>query len=85
MLSGLRPRAPIYAATDQPAIARRLALSWGVVPVLTDLSGDVNEAAVRIGAQLVERGSIPPSSVIVIVSITPDLSPGQSKFLKLCG
>ncbi len=83
MLSGLRPRAPIYAATDQPAIARRLTLSWGVVPVLTDLSGDVNEAAVRIGAQLVERGAIPASSVIVIVSITPDLSPGQSNFLKL--
>jgi pyruvate kinase len=83
MLSALRPRAPIYAATDQPAIARRLTLPWGVVPLLTDLSGDVNTAATRIGAQLVERGAIPPSSVIVLVSITPDLSPGHSNFLKL--
>jgi len=83
MLSALRPRAPIYGATDQPDIARRLALPWGVVPLLTDLSGDVNTAAARIGAQLVERGVIPSSSVIVLVSITPDLSPGQSNFLKL--
>ncbi|MSO29454.1 MAG: pyruvate kinase, partial [Acidobacteria bacterium] len=83
MLSALRPRAPIYAATDQADVARRLALSWGVVPLLTDLSGDVNAAATRIGAQLVERGVIPSSSVIVLVSITPDLSPGQSNFLKL--
>jgi pyruvate kinase len=83
MLSALRPRAPIYAATDQADIARRLALPWGVVPLLTDLSGDVNAAATRIGAQLVERGVIPSSSVIVLVSITPDLSPGQSNFLKL--
>ena len=83
MLSALRPRAPIYGATDQPDIARRLALPWGVVPLLTDLSGDVNTAAARIGAQLVEGGVIPASSVIVLVSITPDLSPGQSNFLKL--
>ena len=41
VLSALRPPVPIYAATDQPAIARRLALAWGVVPVLADLSGDV--------------------------------------------
>jgi pyruvate kinase len=83
MLSALRPRAPIYAATDQPDVARRLTLQWGVVPLLTDLSGDVNTAATRIGAQLVERGAIPASSVIVLVSITPDLSPGESNFLKL--
>lgn len=83
MLSALRPRAPIYAATDQAEVARRLALPWGVVPLLTDLSGDLNTAATRIGAQLVERGIIPSSSVIVLVSITPDLSPGQSNFLKL--
>ena len=83
MLSALRPRAPIYGATDQPEVARRLTLPWGVVPLLTDLSGDVNTAATRIGAQLVERGEIPASSVIVLVSITPDLSPGQSNFLKL--
>ena len=83
LLSALRPRAPIYAATDRPEISRRLALAWGVVPVLTDLTGDLNEAASRIGAMLVERDRIPPSSVIVLVSITPDLAKGPSNFLKL--
>ena len=83
VVSALRPRAPIYAATDQPDIARRLTLQWGVVPLLTDLSGDVHAAATRIGSELVERGAIPSSSVIVLVSITPDLSPGPSNFLKL--
>jgi pyruvate kinase len=83
LLSALRPRAPIYAATDRPDISRRLALAWGVVPVLTDLGGDLNEAASRIGAKLVERDRIPPSSVIVLVSITPDLAKGPSNFLKL--
>jgi pyruvate kinase len=83
VLSAMRPRAPIYAATDQPAIARRLALSWGVVPVLTDLQGDVDTAAARIGEKLAERGAVPSSAVIVLVSINPDLSRGNANFLKL--
>jgi pyruvate kinase len=83
LLSALRPRAPIYAATDSPEIARRLALAWGVVPVIAELGGDVSAAAGRIGDQLVAHGAFPPSSVIVLVSITPDLTPGPSNFLKL--
>src|SRR5436190_2409820 len=49
VLSALRPRVPILAATDQEIVLRRLALSWGVAPVLTDLHGGVSAAAGRIG------------------------------------
>jgi pyruvate kinase len=83
VLSALRPRVPIFAATDEAHVSRRLALAWGVVPVLTDLSGDVNVAASRIGSELVVRGDIESGSVIVLVSVTPDLSQGPSNFLKL--
>ena len=83
LLSALRPRAPIFAATDRSDVARRLTLAWGVVPVVADLEGDVTEAASRIGQMLVARGAIPDGSVIVLVSITPDLAPGPSNFLKL--
>ncbi|HEY6360255.1 MAG TPA: pyruvate kinase [Vicinamibacterales bacterium] len=83
LLSALRPRTPIYAVTDRDDVSRRLALAWGVVPLLTDLTGDVNEVANRISARLVERDTLPASSVIVVVSITPDLARGPSNFLKL--
>jgi pyruvate kinase len=83
VLSAMRPHAPIYAATDQPEIARRLALSWGAVPVLMDLSGDVDTAAARIGDMLAQRGAVPQSAVIVLVSIDPDLGSGKANFLKL--
>jgi len=83
VLSALRPPMPIYAATDNERVAQRLTLSWGVMPVLTDLQGDVNAAATRIGQELVERGAIPRTSSIVLVSVTPDLAPGPSNFLKL--
>jgi pyruvate kinase len=83
LLSALRPRAPIYAATDAVSVAHRLTLSWGVIPVVTDLAGDLTVAAHRIGETLVQRGEIPASSAIVLVSVTPDLAPGPSNFLKL--
>ena len=83
VLSALRPRVAIFAATDRAEVARRLALAWGVVPVLTDLAGDVNVAASRIGAELVTRGAIEPGSVIVLVSVTPDLTHGPSNFVKV--
>ncbi len=83
VLSALRPRAPIYAATSSSEIGRRLALVWGVVPIVCDLGSNVDAAVVGIGEQLVARGVIAASSVIVIVSISPDLAHGPSNFLKL--
>jgi pyruvate kinase len=83
LLSALRPRAPIYAVTDRDTISRRLALAFGVVPLLTELTGDVNEVADRISTRLVERDTLAASSVVVVISITPDLVRGPSNFLKL--
>ena len=85
LLSALRPRAPVFAATDNAVMARQLTLAWGVIPVLCGpMQGDVSdEAAHRIGRMLVDEGSIPKGSVIVLVSITPELARGSSNFLKL--
>jgi pyruvate kinase len=83
VLSALRPRAPIYAATGSADVARQLALVWGVVPLVCDLGTDVSQAIMRISETLVERAFVAPSSVIVVVSISPDLAQGPSNFLKL--
>ena len=83
VLSALRPSVPVLGATDRPEIARRLAIAWGVLPVVADLSGDVDTAAARIGDDLVVRGVIPRGSVIVVVSVNPALRPGPSNFVKM--
>jgi len=83
VLSALRPRASIYAATGSADVARQLALVWGVVPLVCDLGTDVSQAITRISETLVERAFVAPSSVIVVVSISPDLAQGPSNFLKL--
>ena len=58
-------------------------MAWGVEPIVCDLGRDVDAAIDAIEARLVGSGAIPPSSVVVIVSISPDLSHGPSNFLKL--
>jgi pyruvate kinase len=83
VLSALRPHIPIVAATDDERIGRRLMLSRGVLPVLADLGGDLTAAAAGIGRDQARRGLIPVSSPIVIVSVTPDLAPGPSNFVKV--
>jgi pyruvate kinase len=83
LLSALRPTTTIVAATDQAPVFRRLALSWGVEPLLADLSGDIAVAAGRIGATLVSRGIVPAGSAVVLVSMSPELGSGPSNFLTL--
>jgi pyruvate kinase len=83
LLSALRPAKTIVAATDQTAVFRRLALSWGVLPLMADLSGDIDVAAGRIGATLVAAGVVPAGSAIVLVSMSPELGSGPSNFVTL--
>jgi pyruvate kinase len=83
LLAALRPYTPIVAATDQQAVFRRLALTWGVHPLLVNLDGTLDVLASRFGHTLVERGVVAPGSAIVMVSMTPSLAPGPSNFLKL--
>ena len=83
VLSALRPRVPVYAATDRPEIARRLALWWGVVPVLAPLEGELGDVAARLAGRLVSAGVLPSGSPLVTVSVTPDLARGPSNFVKV--
>ena len=83
VLAALRPRVPIFGVTDRPDVAKRLTLCWGVVPVLTDLSGDMSAAAERISESLLTSGAIEKGSALVVVSVTPDLARGPSNFVKV--
>jgi pyruvate kinase len=83
LLSSLRPTTTIVAATDQEPVFRRLAMAWGVEPLLADLSGDIDVAARRIGQTLTARGIVPAGAAVVLVSMSPELGSGPSNFLKL--
>jgi pyruvate kinase len=83
VLSALRTRVPIFAASDRPEVTRRLALTWGVVPVLTEIGDDVAVSARRLGDELVARKAFEAGALIVLVSVSADLGRGPTNFVKL--
>ena len=83
VLSALRPKSTIFAATEDERVARRLTLAWGVVPFLTQLGSNIAVAASRVGADLVARGLVEPGSLIVLVNIARDLTHGPSNIVKI--
>jgi pyruvate kinase len=82
-LSALRPHAPIVAASEREDTGRRLTLFWGVVPLCMPIGDDLDEAAHRIGRQLVERGDVTAGGTAVFVSISADLSRRDANYLKI--
>jgi pyruvate kinase len=83
VLSALRPGVPIFAASDRPEVTRRLALSWGAAPILSELGDDVAGTADRVAEDLIARRLLEPGSVIAFVSISTSLGPGPTNFVKL--
>ncbi len=83
-LSALRPRAPIFAATDRDDTARRLALYWGVVPLCTEIGENVDgrRHAHRPAARRA-RAWLPPARAVVLVSISADLTRADANYLKI--
>lgn len=78
LLSSLRPMAPIYAATDSVPVAERLALQWGVVPIVCAV-----EDVEQVEKAVARYGSLGTPSVVVFVSVSPDLRDSRSNFLTL--
>jgi pyruvate kinase len=83
VLSALRPRVPIFAATSRPEVARRLALCRSVAPVVAELDGDAATSGGRVAATLVADGRLDAGATVVIASVTPDLSATVSNVLRI--
>jgi pyruvate kinase len=82
-LSMLRPRAPVLAATSRVDTARRLALHWGVVPVLIDGNDQSLAAALPIGQQMVARRLVAAGAAVVLINIDPDLTRNDANYLRI--
>lgn len=76
-MAGERPRAPIIGMTPKRETARRLALVWGVNPVIyDDVTGvdDMTERAIATARQLKFAG---PGQIVVIAAGMPFGTPGS--------
>lgn len=68
MLSALRPRVPVYAYTDIPALFRHLLILWGVEPFLMDFSGDPEETIRNAFEYLKRRKWVRDGQTLVVIT-----------------
>ena len=78
LLSALRPRKRIIAATASEQVAGRLALLYGVTPMITP-ERDLE----TLERMLIERRVVTPGSVVVFISVNPDMTRSDANFLNV--
>jgi pyruvate kinase len=76
LLSALRPRASVVAVTDSETVARRLALNWGVCPIVSP-----HREIGRLQQPLRELAGIADGSVVVVVNVSQDLGREDANFI----
>jgi pyruvate kinase len=83
LLSAIRPQAVIVAVTDKPEIARSLGLWHGIVPLVCDLGGDMEQIITRVVEAAVKRTTAPDNATMVVVNTSSDLDRGSSNFVRI--
>ena len=83
LLSAARPEAIILAATDNEEVARRLNLWRGVIPMVCELGGDIEDVITRVVDGAVERSGAPENATLVFVNTATDLDRGGSNFVRI--
>lgn len=78
-----RPVQPILALTPDPAIARRLALVWGVRARIAGDPADFEDMAARATLAATVSGAARPGDQIVIVAGVPFGTPGATNLVRL--
>jgi len=83
LISEYRPEANILCLTTDEVTFRRLALFWGVTPVLIGPSATTEELVDRVEATLIERNLALPGESVLITMAVPVGSGVQTNSLKV--
>jgi pyruvate kinase len=83
LLSIQRPEVPVFVFTSEPTIYQRLALWWGVTPILADLPTDSDDMLHDIESALLERLDVVPGDLLVVVGALPFRTGNHTNFVKL--
>lgn len=82
-VSKFRPRLPIIAVTTTERVRRQLALSWGVLPMMTRMSDDTDEVIERAVFASMASGEVKEGDLIVITAGIPVGLPGVTNTIKV--
>ena len=71
LIARLRPGTPILGVTTSPEVARQLDLSWGVIPAVTEATGDVAALGQALLVELTRRGLAQSGDYVVVTAGLP--------------
>ena len=77
LLSRNRPHPPIFAFTSDNGTRMALNLQWGVIPLLVDLSDDMEANILRTIDLIRTKGMLKTGDAVLVVS---DLTPAHLNF-----
>jgi pyruvate kinase len=83
VVSKFRPRAPILAATTSIEAYHRMALYWGVVPMLVAFPRDTDHMIAEAVQAAEEAGQVQAEDLVVITAGTPIGAPGSTNLIKV--
>lgn len=81
LLSRLRPEMPIIALTPKTKSYHQLALNWGVIPIMCEMSHTIEESYERISLFALEHGIVKYGDLVVITAGTPFGAPGTTNMM----
>lgn len=82
-ISKFRPKAPIIAVTTTERVMRRLALEWGVYPVLTTESESTDEVISNSVEATIQNGYAKEGDLVVITAGIPAGLSGSTNLIKV--
>jgi len=82
-ISKFRPQVPIIAFSPIASTVTRLALSWGVTPILIENLLSVDEILEFASSYLPENGLANSGDIIVVTAGVPVGSPGKTNMIKV--
>lgn len=78
-----RPNSTVLALTPKPSTARRLALVWGVHPIITKDANDIDDMAFRACKFALREGFADISDRIIVVAGVPFGTPGATNMVRI--
>lgn len=83
VVSRYRPKAPIICATDRPETYSRLALVWGVHPIMVKIADDSDSMMQACIDAAEQSGMVKTDDIIVLTGGVPVGLPGSTNFIKI--
>jgi pyruvate kinase len=83
LVSKYRPPAPIVAVTEDPVIARRIGLLWGVFPVVLPQVGPLIDLVARLDARELATDLVVPGDVVVLTASAAGSGAGETNSLQI--